>query len=124
MRTGVEELFHHVVDLSVEARGRVFSERGIDEDTRWEVEALLAFDVRSTTWLQRDLGEVAAVTLDRVEARGLRCGPYKLQNVLGRGGMGTVHMAERVDGEIAQRVAVKLLRSGVDDDIGTRPVAG
>ena len=36
-------------------------------------------------------------------------------SLLGRGGMGTVHLAERVDGEVAQRVAVKLLRPGADD---------
>src|SRR6476646_16834 len=31
--------------------------------------------------------------------------------------MGAVHLAERVDGEITQQVAVKLLRAGVDDDV-------
>ena len=116
MRTEVEELFHQVADLPVEARARVFVERGVDAHTRREVENLLTFDAKSTTWLQQDVGKVATVTLERVEARGLRCGPYQLQNVVGHGGMGTVHLAERVDGEIAHRVAVKLLRAGVNDD--------
>src|SRR4029077_11486392 len=37
------------------------------------------------------------------------CGPYRLLDVIGRGGMGAVYLAERADGEIAQRVAIKLL---------------
>ncbi len=44
----------------------------------------------------------------------MRCGPYRLTDLLGRGGMGAVYLAERVDGELAHRVAVKLLRPGAD----------
>jgi tetratricopeptide (TPR) repeat protein len=43
-------------------------------------------------------------------------GPYRRVRLLGSGGMGTVYLAERRDGEIQQRVAVKLLADG-----GTRP---
>ena len=39
------------------------------------------------------------------------CGPYRLVRPLGSGGMGTVYLAERTDGEIQQSVAVKLLRA-------------
>ena len=38
-----------------------------------------------------------------------RCGPYRLVRLLGSGGMGSVYLAERTDGEIEQQVAVKLL---------------
>jgi tetratricopeptide (TPR) repeat protein len=40
-------------------------------------------------------------------------GPYRLIRELGRGGMGTVHIAERDDGVFRRRVAVKLLHTGV-----------
>ncbi|MEM8557164.1 MAG: serine/threonine-protein kinase [Bacteroidota bacterium] len=40
-------------------------------------------------------------------------GPYRLVREVGRGGMGTVWLAERADGLFEQRVAVKLLRTGV-----------
>ena len=56
-----------------------------------------------------------AAALARLEPKDLPCGPYRLGDLLGRGGMGTVYLAERVDGEVAQRVAVKLLRPGADD---------
>ena len=52
--------------------------------------------------------------LRRVELKDLLCGPYRLGNLLGRGGMGSVYAAERADGEVRQRVAVKLLRPGAD----------
>ncbi|HEX6834299.1 MAG TPA: protein kinase [Rudaea sp.] len=38
-------------------------------------------------------------------------GPYRLLHLLGRGGMGAVYAAQRVDGAFEQRVALKLLRS-------------
>src|SRR5690348_5125029 len=43
-------------------------------------------------------------------------GAYRLVSPIGEGGMGTVWLAERSDGEIQQRVAVKLLGAG-----GRRP---
>ncbi|HMJ60136.1 MAG TPA: serine/threonine-protein kinase, partial [Bryobacteraceae bacterium] len=91
---------------------------GIDGMTRSEVEALMAFDPRSTDSLEKDIGEVvgqvARQTLEQLEPRDMRCGAYQLGDLLGRGGMGAVYSAERVDGEVAQRVAVKLLRPGAD----------
>jgi serine/threonine protein kinase len=117
MRTRVEELFHDVADLSVEARALYFAERDVDATTRREVEALLAFDLHASTSLERDIGHVAQRALARFEPKDLQCGPYRLGDLLGRGGMGTVYLAERVDGEVAQRVAVKLLRPGADDPL-------
>jgi eukaryotic-like serine/threonine-protein kinase len=43
-------------------------------------------------------------------------GPYRLIRELGRGGMGTVWLAERDTGEFRQQVALKLIRSGEDSD--------
>ena len=39
---------------------------------------------------------------------GSRIGPYRLIRLLGSGGMGEVHLAERADGAFSQRVAIKL----------------
>jgi tetratricopeptide (TPR) repeat protein len=40
---------------------------------------------------------------------GRRIGPYELERLLGRGGMGAVYLARRVDGQFDQQVAVKLI---------------
>ena len=43
---------------------------------------------------------------------GIRIGAFEIERVLGRGGMGAVFLANRVDGEYAQQVAIKLIRQG------------
>ncbi|MEX2471611.1 MAG: serine/threonine-protein kinase, partial [Gemmatimonadota bacterium] len=51
-------------------------------------------------------------------------GRYRILGELGRGGMATVYDAERADGAFEQRVAIKLLRRGLDtDDIVERFLA-
>jgi len=43
-----------------------------------------------------------------------RLGPYRLVSVIGRGGMGTVYLAERDDRAFEQRVAIKVVRGLLD----------
>jgi len=38
-----------------------------------------------------------------------RIGPYEIDRLLGRGGMGAVYLAHRVDGQFEQQVAIKLI---------------
>jgi len=57
----------------------------------------------------------AALALDAEEptdAAGGTIGPYRLISELGRGGMGTVWLAERIDGALQRQVALKLPRTG------------
>ncbi len=46
-------------------------------------------------------------------APGDRVGPWRIVRFLARGGMGEVYLAERADGIVEQRAAVKLLRPGI-----------
>src|SRR6185436_351265 len=43
-------------------------------------------------------------------------GRYRCLQEIGRGGMGTVWLAERADGQFEQRVALKLIKRGMDSD--------
>jgi tetratricopeptide (TPR) repeat protein/tRNA A-37 threonylcarbamoyl transferase component Bud32 len=117
MTPRVESLFHTVADLAEERRPEYFAAHAIGATTLRQVQALLEFDSPDSLCLEQDIGQAADRALAQFEPRQMLCGPYRLGQLLGRGGMGTVHIAERVDGEVAQRVAVKLLRPGVDDPI-------
>jgi len=115
MNARVENLFHEVADLSPEARADYFAAHAVDEPTRREVEALVAYDTDASSALMRGISQAASRALPEFEAAGRRCGPFRLMNVIGRGGMGTVYLAERADGEVSQRLAVKLLPPGAGE---------
>lgn len=111
MEHQVRLLFQELAGLRPEQRESYFSSHPVPPDIRREVEGLLAFDrlVDDGTKLASSRGEV----LDEITAANRsHCGPYRLIRLLGRGGMGTVYLAERADQEIEQLAAVKLLRFG------------
>ncbi len=43
---------------------------------------------------------------------GTKIGPHQITELIGEGGMGSVYLAERTDGEFDQKVAIKFLRGG------------
>jgi Tol biopolymer transport system component/predicted Ser/Thr protein kinase len=45
-----------------------------------------------------------------------RVGPYRIERLIGEGGMGTVYLAHRDDGSLAQPVALKVVRRGLHLD--------
>ncbi len=47
---------------------------------------------------------------------GRRVGAYRLEYEIGRGGMGAVYLGVRADNEFQKRVAIKLIKRGMDTD--------
>ncbi|MBP6772991.1 MAG: serine/threonine protein kinase [Gemmatimonadaceae bacterium] len=76
---------------------------------------LRAHDVNDT-FLETPAAALSADVLSDVATAPARIGAYRLQRELGRGGMGTVWLAARDDGEFAQQVAIKLIKRGMDTD--------
>ena len=80
-----------------------------------DVEELLAahertgLDSAASDWLTMTPVEDTSPSLI-----GRRFGAYQVIDEIGRGGMGTVLFAERVDGQFDQRVAIKLIKRGMD----------
>jgi tetratricopeptide (TPR) repeat protein len=109
MNAEVEKLFHELADLTADQRDRYFTEHNVQSDTRREVEQLLTLDVDSSVLLERDVAIAVKRALPQLEVHEYRCGPFRLIKSIGRGGMGSVFLAERADGEVTQQAAVKLL---------------
>ncbi len=64
--------------------------------------------------LMRPILATAPETMDRAEESwGRRLGSYKLIGLLGVGGMGIVYLAERADAKFTQKVALKVVRTGI-----------
>lgn len=114
MNDKIRGLFHELADLSPSDREKVFRDRRVEPGIRSEVESLLGFDSPQDRSLTDLVGGAAEDLLDSgAPAKTRHCGPYRLGRLLGSGGMGAVYLAERTDGEIQQKVAVKLLRPDV-----------
>ncbi len=111
----VEEVFHQAVRLG-EDRQEAFLDQACagDEVLRTEVEELLIADREAGDTIE---SAVAGGTelIDQAVA-GRRIGRYELLRELGRGGMGAVYLARRADREFEHRVALKIIRPGLDSE--------
>ena len=112
MKDPAEILFHDLVELSPPDREAYFQQRRIAPELRKQVELLLHFDAAGDDSLSDHVAIIAERWLDQETEE--RCGPYRLVRLLAQGGMGSVYLAERADGEVQQRVAIKFLHHGGD----------
>lgn len=123
----IEAAFHHAAELHDEERQAYLESTFEDEPSlRREVERLLAHDTPGETRVQDSLGRMVEQAADQVlKVGGLdslgqdSSSPdtitgYRLLEVLGQGGMGTVYRAEQQN-PIHRTVALKLMRPGLGE---------
>jgi serine/threonine-protein kinase len=108
----VQALFHEAAEHSAADR-RAFLESACDGDVSLlkDVMALVEEDASGASFLDADVGEIAhAMLADTAEPLipFKQIGPYRIQQVLGEGGMGVVYLARRDD--LGSQVAIKVLR--------------
>ncbi len=85
-------------------------------ELRAEVESLLAAHDRAETFLAEPGVTTVAPGLAGPSLLGRRVGAWRTVELLGRGGMGTVYLAERADGQFEQQAALKVVKRGMDTD--------
>jgi eukaryotic-like serine/threonine-protein kinase len=117
--------FDALVDLDPSAQAaRLRALRAEDPALAEELTRLLRADATPDSLIDRGFREVAATLVERVSdvraavagAAGQRIGPFQLDRLLGRGGMGEVWLATRHEGDFQQEVALKLLLRGIDGE--------
>jgi len=114
-------LFERCADMAPGERDAWLEREAVDTATRIELELMLAADANDVALLRRDVVALIdrldepADEFDAGSLVGRRYGAFRLVRLVGSGGQGTVYEAERVEGDFAQKVAVKLLRRGIHD---------
>ncbi len=109
----IEEIFHAARSERGESRIAVLHRLcGHDEELLAQVEALLeAHEIAS--------GPQPVLEMRAVDLAGRRAGNYQLDSLLGAGGMGSVYLAHRCDGQFDRQVALKILGANLRNEFFT-----
>lgn len=125
----IEEIFHEALELEGDERSEFLKRAtGDDEALSAEVEKLLTQFADASDFIERPVfdserGGLFSDLLDDSDDDpmvGKVLGNYRIEREIGRGGMGAVYEASRADGEFRLRVALKVVKRGVDTDFVLR----
>jgi predicted Ser/Thr protein kinase len=111
----VEEVYHEALEHRPESRAAfVIAACGGDSSLRREVESLLAAD-GANALVDQPAMDIAAELLDDGAplAPGTELGPYRIEKLIGAGGMGRVYRAR--DTRLNRTVAIKISKQGFDE---------
>ncbi|MBM4107585.1 MAG: tetratricopeptide repeat protein [Phycisphaerae bacterium] len=129
IRQRARRVFMELADLPPEAQAAAMQRTcASDEQLRAEVQALLDAEARARGFMASqtadlpghpasDIGMTSSSAATLVGAQqeqpGTRIGPYKLLQLIGEGGFGSVFMAEQ-EKPVARKVALKVIKLGMD----------
>ena len=111
----VQEIFLAAVNLP-EDEWPAFLDRACvaNPELRAEVESLLQADTVPTVPWSAVIRSEAGAILQEAPVPDARLGAYRILKEIGRGGMGTVYLAERADDQYKKMAAIKLVKRGMD----------
>src|SRR5262245_44562844 len=119
----IEELFHAALEREPEARRDFLDEVCADDrELRADVETLLQANDQTPEYIVASTPVIESF-LHAAPRTGEHINQYRLLREIGRGGMGVVWLAERDDGQFDQRVAIKVIKRGMDTEEVSRRFA-
>lgn len=122
----IDRIFTQALDVPEEARASFLETAcGGHPETRKAVEQLLQAveiedDFLEKSPMEGPIVEAVLEDLDDDSAVGRVLGPYEVERQIGRGGMGAVYLANRIEGGFDQKVALKLIKRGMDTNAVVR----
>src|SRR5215204_4436025 len=121
----IKNVMSAVLDLPAEARA-AFLAREPDAVVRRVVEILLAAHDRAGGFIDKPIlieqGVIQEETADFLAGKQVE--NYVISERIGTGGMGAVYLARRVNSDFKQKVALKIIKRGMDSEAITRRFAG
>ena len=115
----IKTIYQQAAEVEPEKR-RLFvrEQTGDDADLQREVESMLKFSADADGFIEAPAFDVAIGLLANENAlpSGKKLGNYRIIREIGRGGMGAVYLAERDDELFDKRVAIKVIKRGMDSD--------
>jgi eukaryotic-like serine/threonine-protein kinase len=111
----IQSLFLEALDRPPEERAAFLDTACADDaELRREIELLIAHDSTGEHLISNALRDTAKSLFESKDMTGARLGPWRVLHEIGRGGMGTVYLAARDDDEFQKRVAIKVVKGGMD----------
>lgn len=113
----LKQIFNTLIELPENEReGYLDAQSGIDDEMRRQLEDLLRADGRHANATTRRAMDAKATSPSGWI--GQKIGGFRIERVLGHGGMGNVFLAQRVDGGAVQQAAIKTLHAWRLDSAG------
>jgi serine/threonine protein kinase len=115
----IEEVFQNAVDLP-DAERFAYVEQACAGDAELRAEVVSLLESEGIGFVAPALEEAAQSVSGVTRLEGQKLGVWRIDSLIGEGGMGTVYQATRADGQFEQTVAVKIIRPGAASAMHSR----